>query len=363
MKEMPRMFLPLTILIASLLLIGSSAEVDIKQQNKVCYDDIGCFSSVAPFDNALNELPDSPEQVQVQTYLWTKQNPVTPQELLYKDIRGIRLSQFNATRPTKVLIHGYLGNKRTPVIKDLTTAFLKMDDYNLIGVMWFKGSRQFYPKAVANTRVVAAVVVNLLTGLRDNMGMKLSDVHLIGHSLGAHIAGYIGTGLPGIARITGLDPAGPLLANTDPIVRLDPSDALFVDAIHTDAVPFEDAGFGTMEPMGHVDFYPNGGQVQPGCPSSVSTTLKELIHFEFTEAVDSVVCAHDRAVLYFGESIVNTKCQFKALKCESWNHYINNRCDTEVHSVLGINAIKYPGRGQFYLKTNAITPFCRSRLN
>ncbi len=32
----------------------------------------------------------------------------------------------------------------------------------------------------------------------------------------------------------GLDPAGPYFENTDPKVRLDPTDALFVDVIHTD---------------------------------------------------------------------------------------------------------------------------------
>jgi pancreatic triacylglycerol lipase len=34
--------------------------------------------------------------------------------------------------------------------------------------------------------------------------------------------------------IIALDPAGPYFENTDPAVRLDPTDALFVDVIHTD---------------------------------------------------------------------------------------------------------------------------------
>ena len=58
----------------------------------------------------------------------------------------------------------------------------------------------------------------------------------------------------------GLDPAGPYFSYTDPEVRLDPSDARFVDVIHTDA-----GLLGTSQNVGDVDFYPNGGSRQPGC--------------------------------------------------------------------------------------------------
>ena len=40
-----------------------------------------------------------------------------------------------------------------------------------------------------------------------------------------------------LGRITGLDPADPHFEETDPIVRLDETDAYYVDIIHTDANP------------------------------------------------------------------------------------------------------------------------------
>jgi hypothetical protein len=52
--------------------------------------------------------------------------------------------------------------------------------------------------------------------------------------LGAHTVGYAGEGIEGLGRITGLDPAEPYFAEMPSHVRLDPTDAKFVDAIHTD---------------------------------------------------------------------------------------------------------------------------------
>jgi hypothetical protein len=59
------------------------------------------------------------------------------------------------------------------------------------------------------------------------------------------------------------DPAGPSFYNSDIPDRLDPSDALFVDVIHTDGAPRMVSGFGYLDALGHVDFYPNGGSAQP----------------------------------------------------------------------------------------------------
>ena len=70
--------------------------------------------------------------------------------------------------------------------------------------------------------------------------------------------------------ITGLDPAGPNHINVEAAFRLDKGDAAQVDVIHTDT-----EGFGTKrgETVGHIDFFPNGGDKQPGCKFNLNGRL------------------------------------------------------------------------------------------
>ena len=73
---------------------------------------------------------------------------------------------------------------------------------------------------------------------------------MIGHSIGAHIAGFAGktftegTGLL-IQKISGLDPAGPCFNNEPSDLRLSKTDADFVDVIHTDIM-----AQGIIDPIG-----------------------------------------------------------------------------------------------------------------
>ncbi|PIK51537.1 putative pancreatic lipase-related protein 2 isoform X2 [Apostichopus japonicus] len=90
-------------------------------------------------------------------------------------------------------------------------------------------------------------------------------MHFMGHSLGAHTAGYAGAEQGKYGRITGLDSAGPGFRDVLDSCKLDPSDAIFVDCIHTDGDILLGGGFGIYEPIGHVDIYPNGGKDMPGC--------------------------------------------------------------------------------------------------
>ena len=80
---------------------------------------------------------------------------------------------------------------------------------NVINVMWGPGAVfPEYTQAVANTRVVAKQIFILILNLVNELGVKCKDLHLIGHSLGAHTAGHVGQLLRSqnatLARISGI---------------------------------------------------------------------------------------------------------------------------------------------------------------
>ena len=60
-----------------------------------------------------------------------------------------------------------------------------------------------YSQAVANTRVVGAIIAQLMTSLKTSTGASFKDMYIVGHSLGAHIAGYAGERIDSLGRITG----------------------------------------------------------------------------------------------------------------------------------------------------------------
>jgi hypothetical protein len=121
-------------------------------------------------------------------------------------------------------------------------------------------------------------------------------------------------------------------------------DATFVDAIHTsagDSLLTGEVGF--VQPIGHVDFYPNGGAHQPHCAGQISLS-----------------CNHGSSVLYMDASLsAATKCEFRAFKCKTWEEYKSGKCaDTKGDSRMGYSSASLPGRGTHYLNTTANYPFC-----
>lgn len=118
-------------------------------------------------------------------------------------------------------------------------------------------------------------------------------------------------------RITGMDPAEPHFSKTEPPVRLDRSAARYVDIVHTDARQFIRGGLGIRENIGHVDYYPNGGNNQPGCGKTVAQYIKDHKGSFFRGVRQYLACNHMRAYFLFMASI-NPKCSFTTISCTSY---------------------------------------------
>ncbi|XP_059481570.1 lipase member I-like [Neocloeon triangulifer] len=271
-------------------------------------------------------------QNDVNFLLYSSSNPDEPVEIYVNDLNG---TTFDGSKCIKVLIHGFGSNGYLDWIKNMTSLFIGIEDCNVISVDWAKAAANpLYNVARRNTRPVGEHLGDLLLFLADNSGADLSTVHCLGHSLGAHVCGYAGKVLDGqIGRITGLDPALPLFSFDNATERLADSDALFVDVIHTCA-----GLLGFDLPIGHVDFYPNGGvHKQPGCG------------FDPTAS-----CSHERCWVFFMESIQSD--EFRAAQCDSWDDFLAGFCNSTQQVSMG-----YPTpsntRGTFYLATADFPPF------
>ena len=59
-------------------------------------------------------------------YLWTRQNPSEEQELIWGDLPSILNSNFESSKPTKVLVHGCTGNGKQQWVLDTRDNYLSI---------------------------------------------------------------------------------------------------------------------------------------------------------------------------------------------------------------------------------------------
>ena len=203
-----------------------------------------------------------------------------------------------------------------------------------------------YVQAAANTQLVGKQIAHLINIINQHLNFEAKDYHLIGFSLGAHVAGFAGAEVQNISRITGLDPASPLFEGYSVRARLDPSDAKFVDVIHSNGDSFLkgkwfftyqcktlnsknnliiitnfsfQGGLGSFSPMGHIDFYPNGGRVQVGCNSVLMGALTDIFYGKWQS-----LCHHRRAFRFFIDSLVPS-CRFHAFSCDDYEKFLKGK--------------------------------------
>ncbi|KAG7203906.1 hypothetical protein KM043_013265 [Ampulex compressa] len=331
-----------------------------REVSKVCYEDVGCFEDTGPF-SYLEMLPSPPKDVGTRFLVYgSRKARSIPMEVPAEDINDNAHRAIDPDLPTKVIVHGFGSSCDHVWVYEMRSALMSVQDCNIVCVDWGPGSAvPNYVRAAANTRLVGRQLAKLIR----NLNVSLERVHLIGFSLGAHVAGFAGAELGNVSRITGLDPAGPLFESQDPRARLDATDANFVDVIHSNGEPLILGGLGSWQPMGHVDFYPNGGRMQTGCSNLFLGAVSDIIWSSAVEGKS--LCNHRRAYKFFTDS-VSPKCRFPAFPCE--NGYdgllkgdcfpcdpngVNNGCGD-----MGYYSDESSARGQLYLVTRDEEPFC-----
>jgi len=337
-----------------------------------CFDDLGCFNNGGWFAlRQPNKLPQSPQEIGAKFLLNTRINRDGDDHVVihYKDIEAVRSTYFDPRKDTKILVHGFLASGSQGEWVRMAETFLDNFDVNVIRVDWGSGNGFPYEQATANTRVVGAEIALLIQRLCRQYSITPAKFHIIGHSLGAHTSGYAGERLNGLGRITGLDPAEPYFQFLHESVRLDRSDADFVDVIHTDGqsifnILVGGSGFGLMQPSGHVDFYPNGGKKQPGCENH--DLCKDIINGNIKVITEKVACSHSRATKLFIESLnIMSTCTFKATICKDYRTFQRGRCgkcgEGAECADMGINADSLKGRKgiKLYFDTKSEAPYCK----
>ncbi|XP_071052021.1 endothelial lipase-like isoform X2 [Onthophagus taurus] len=261
---------------------------------------------------------------------------------------GSRPLNLVKNAPTIIYIHGFLEAPPIGSAEVIRDAYLSRSEiFNVILMDWSElATFPWYLHAVENTKIAGKVLATfILTYIKQEINQE--NLHIIGFSLGAHVAAYSSRFLKNILRlprITGLDPAFPGFQGNN---KLSKKDADFVDIIHTDG-----GNFGILYPIGHVDFYPNGGTYfQPGCWHRDLAKKHKLMN--------AIACSHQKAYHYFSESVKSPE-NFPAIKC-TWGS-THRDCNEEIIAYMGFNANPNYSSGSYYLRTNKDIPYGRGAL-
>ncbi|XP_059046422.1 lipase member H-B-like [Achroia grisella] len=190
---------------------------------------------------------------------------------------------YNPNRTTVIFTHGFRGNPQGPAVTAVIKSYLEQGKSNVALLNWEKLAAPVLPSvfnsyanwAAPNARKVGQYFAETLLNLSD-AGLNLDNIHLIGHSLGAHLFGIAGNTLSKegtqVPWITGLDPASVGFETRPLSSKLHAGSAGFVDVIHSDP-----DRYGYKRQMGTVDFWPNyrtlGPVIQPGCDNRQHSTF------------------------------------------------------------------------------------------
>ncbi|KAH8324392.1 hypothetical protein KR074_006659, partial [Drosophila pseudoananassae] len=303
---------------------------------------LSSLSLIAAFDDTFeapncfqltdNKCPNS----NISFWIYTKDNRNGTRVVV------TNLSLFIPQRPLKVLIHGFNGNRDYTPNDQLRSLFLDRD-YNVVSLDYANLAKEpCYYEAVLNAPSVGRCLGRMLRTLNFHRIVQSEDIHLIGFGLGAHVASFASNFLKEpVNHITALDPAKPFFLVSDLAKKLDPSDAKFVDVIHTDVMML-----GLLDPVGHVDFYVNMGLSQPNCGAK--------------NKMETHACYHNRSAIYYAESM-SSPTGFYGYHCTSFKDFVSGACSLKDNvQLMGLD-VSPNTRGRYFLDTNDAPPYAMGR--
>ncbi|KAJ8916054.1 hypothetical protein NQ315_010922 [Exocentrus adspersus] len=284
------------------------------------------------------EIDTRADETDITYHFFNQRDPLVGVDIKSNNIDALRNTRFSASRESLFVIHGWKNNNESDVNYHVREAILEKHNINLFVVDWSPVAGKNYVSAKGSVVKVGQHIANFVKSLASRYGLRVSTVSLVGHSLGAQIAGNAGAALNGeVDHIVGLDPAGPLFTVRNTDERLDPTDGKFVQVIHTNG-----GLLGFKSACGDADYYPNGGGSQPGCGLDIAGT-----------------CAHSRAYVYYAEAVLSNQNRFVSEQCSSYRDYGRGNCKSNDKSVMGGYSVDARASGDYYLDTNNNSPYAK----
>ncbi|XP_030372045.1 lipoprotein lipase [Scaptodrosophila lebanonensis] len=232
--------------------------------------------------------------------LYTRRNQQSPQRI-EAEVESLVRSSFFALEPIVLSIPRWQGGDSSALEHTtVVTSQLSLRACNVFAVDL---------NNVTDEQLIVESLSRLILLLQQHFDVPLRDFLLVGFDAGAHLAGAVGQ-LVGqelnqqLPHITALDPSaiGHLKH------ELSAADAAFVEVIHTNG-----ENLGTLQRLGHIDYYPNGGQIQPGCGAEAASCAHEralLLALEMWSPENDFICALCSSV----EKLSGSACRWSTLR-------------------------------------------------
>lgn len=133
----------------------------------------------------------------IHVYYYSKKQP-NGFEIMHQDyLEDMSLTDFNETRKTIFAVHGWHNNFSSKFCEGITEAFLSNYDVNIFLLDYREVSKLPYLFAFLAVHDVADIFGKLIKALTKYHGLDLGKSIIVGHSLGAQIAGITGAALNG----------------------------------------------------------------------------------------------------------------------------------------------------------------------